>query len=162
MKKKSIPDSCCSDSDCCSPKVETVENNGGVVRRDFLKTMGLAGTGLLLGFPSFGMSQRKEPYTIPIDKGLSEEWYKSLYERGEPEIYKGAQLAYIGMPIGGLFTGTVYLGGDGKLWLWDIFNKQKEGISDKIYENWQGKKQVKPRDGSNFAKKVLILKDLRT
>lgn len=142
---------CDPNSGCCSPKeVTNSPSEGGILRRDFLKAMGLATGGVLIGFPAFGMNNSKSEYTIPIDKGLSPEWYKSLYERGQAEVYTGAALAYIGMPIGGIGTGTVYLGGDGKLWLWDIFNDNKEGISDIIYKDWQGKKEIKPRDGGNF------------
>ncbi|MCF8323083.1 MAG: hypothetical protein K9I26_08110 [Flavobacterium sp.] len=143
---------CCDpNSGCCSPKeVTSIPLENGIQRRDFLKAMGLATGGVLIGFPAFGMNNSNSEYTIPVDKGLSPEWYKSLYERGQAEIYKGKELAYIGLPIGGIGTGTVYLGGDGKLWLWDIFNDNKEGIVDKTYKDWQGKKEIKPRDGANF------------
>lgn len=58
----------------------------------------------------------------------------------EGEIYSGEQLKYIGMPIGGINTGQVYLGGDGHLWYWDIFNIQRidpntPGAGDKFYIN---------------------------
>ena len=39
----------------------------------------------------------------------------------------GADLRFIGMPVGGLCTGTLYLAGDGRLWLWNIFNQEVEG-----------------------------------
>jgi uncharacterized protein (DUF608 family) len=63
------------------------------------------------------------------EKKLSPEWVKSLTERGFPTVYSSQKaLDHIGMPIGGLCAGELYLGGDGRLWKWDIFNSlQKQG-----------------------------------
>ncbi len=60
---------------------------------------------------------------IPSDKKLDPAWVRSLFERGEADAYQGwdEQLKYIGMPVGGIGCGQLYLGGDGRLWLWDIF-----------------------------------------
>lgn len=52
-------------------------------------------------------------------------WVKSLKQRGEPQWLSGAQLRWIGMPVGGIGAGQLYLGGDGKLWDWEIFNLQR-------------------------------------
>jgi len=60
---------------------------------------------------------------VPADKKLSPEWLSSLTARGERSSYRGIELEKIGMPVGGLCAGQVYLGGDGRLWHWDIFNK---------------------------------------
>lgn len=62
-------------------------------------------------------------HLVPADKKLSPDWVKSLFARGEPEVLRGSELKYVGMPIGGLFAGQLYLGGDGRLWHWDIFNQ---------------------------------------
>jgi uncharacterized protein (DUF608 family) len=59
---------------------------------------------------------------VPADKKLTPQWLKSLFERGAPAVYRGQDLKYIGMPVGGIGAGQLYLGGDGKLWRWDIFN----------------------------------------
>jgi len=59
---------------------------------------------------------------IPADKNLDPNWVKSLFDRGTPSVRRGADLKYIGMPIGGICTGQLYLSGEGKLWHWDIFN----------------------------------------
>ena len=73
---------------------------------------------------------------VPSDKKLSAEWIKSLYERGTRTVYRGADLKLIGMPIGGICAGQVYLGGDGKLWHWDIFNVRTNSIDNSYQHPW--------------------------
>ncbi|PQV62600.1 hypothetical protein B1R32_12712 [Abditibacterium utsteinense] len=85
---------------------------------------------------------------VPEEKGLSPAWIASLTARGEVETFSGADLNRIGMPVGGLFCGTLYLGGDGRLWLWDIFNRGQEGIVPNTV--FVGLQEVKSRDGSAF------------
>jgi uncharacterized protein (DUF608 family) len=94
-------------------------------RRDFIKTATLGiGAMTLPTLPMFAGPFTKDPegHLVPEDKKLSADWIKSLYERGKPEMLKGEALKYIGMPIGGIACGQLYLGGDGKLWLWNIFH----------------------------------------
>ena len=52
---------------------------------------------------------------------VAAEWLASLTQRGQAEVFSGEQLKYVGMPVGGIGCGQLYLGGDGQLWLWDIF-----------------------------------------
>lgn len=152
MSSKLNNKTCDPTSGCCTAKETSApEPSGGIVRRDFIKIMGLSTGGILLGGSGIARNFiNGAMYNVPAYKGLSAAWYKSLYERGNAEVYTGKELAYIGMPIGGLFTGTVYIGGDGKLWLWDIFNQKKEGVIANTYEGWEGRKTTKPRDGANY------------
>jgi non-lysosomal glucosylceramidase len=96
-------------------------------RRSFLKTSSLTAAGLAcLRWPVMAGPFSREDFDrlVPADKKLRPEWVKLLFERGERTVYRGADLEKIGMPIGGICAGQLYLGGDGKLWHWDIFNQR--------------------------------------
>ena len=114
--------SCGEGQGCCEPQ--------GLPRRTFLKLAGVTTLGLLTPEWVFaGPFQAADfQYSIPLDKKLRADWVKSLAQRGHRTEYHGKQLAKIGMPIGGLCAGGVYIGGDGRLWLWDIFNANKLGV----------------------------------
>ena len=117
---KSIPNNQdgCSSSNCgCG---------GGWNRRDFLRTAGASSLALLaarLPVMAGPFDAADFDKLVPADKKLDPAWVKSLFERGAPTLYRGAELKYIGMPVGGVCAGHLYLGGDGKLWHWDIFNQ---------------------------------------
>lgn len=98
----------------------------GVVRRDFLKTAGLGSLALFatrLPVMAGPFSRADFDKLVPADKKLDPAWVKSLFERGAPEILRGDNLKHVGMPVGGICAGQLYLGGDGRLWHWDLFNK---------------------------------------
>ena len=99
-------------------------------------------------------------HNIPVDKGLDPVWIRSLYERGAPTTYLKSknELKYIGMPAGGLHAGTVYLGGDGRLWLWGIYNDEREGIDPKtiLWNDGTKKVKVRCRDGAGYQLRVVF------
>jgi uncharacterized protein (DUF608 family) len=80
-----------------------------------------------LGGEAFADEAASGSDIIPEDKNLSSAWLSSLTERGLPAVYSGQDLKTIGMPVGGLCAGQLYLGGDGKLWRWNIFNTSMGG-----------------------------------
>ncbi|MCG8306937.1 MAG: hypothetical protein MI975_06045 [Cytophagales bacterium] len=156
MKDTAHPNEDCSGSACCcndeaGNTYSKAPQQTPIVRRDFMKFLGLMTGGLVSGVSALGNTtdRHTDGYAVPEDKGLDPEWVKSLYKRGAPEIYSGKELAYIGMPVGGITAGQVYLGGDGKLWLWKIFNKQHNGVIDKTIRV-KGRR-IRARDGSNYV-----------
>ncbi len=100
----------------------------GPSRRDFLQVIGLGTMASLAGADAAKAMAGPFDETdfarlVPPDKKLDPGWVKSLYDRGQSTTYTGSDLALIGMPVGGICAGQLYLGGDGKLWHWDIFNR---------------------------------------
>ena len=101
---------------------------GEVGRRSFIKTAGLgaAALGLSAGRAFAGPFSDAElgDHFVPIDKKLDPKWMASLFATSERAWYTGDDLATIGMPVGGICAGQVYLSGDGRLVYWDIFNSE--------------------------------------
>src|SRR5262245_35288906 len=91
-------------------------------RRDFLSS---AAAALLQALPAAAGPFEAADFErlVPSDKKLNPAWVRSLAERGQPDWYEGTALEMIGMPIGGICAGQVYLAGDGTLKNWDIFNR---------------------------------------
>ncbi len=95
-------------------------------RREFLKLSSAALGGLALSrLPAVAGPFTRADFErlVPADKKLSPEWVQSLFARGTRTVYRGRDLEKIGMPVGGIGCGQVYLGGDGRLWHWDILNQ---------------------------------------
>jgi uncharacterized protein (DUF608 family) len=107
-------------------------------RRSFIKKSGLLAAGMRLR----NVLTVAGPFAVedfrndraPEHKRLNKAWVKSLYERGEVTAYRKTknELSHIGMPVGGICCGTVYAGGDGRLWVWDIFNQNQLGAINKV------------------------------
>ncbi|WP_316791973.1 GH116 family glycosyl hydrolase [Pedobacter frigoris] len=142
-------------------------NNKTVDRRDFLKKAGLLTAGFAaLQFPVWAKSIFAEGYplhNIPENKEIDPAWARSLFNRGEATTYLKSrnELKYIGMPAGGLHAGTVYVGGDGRLWLWQIYNETfegpQEGIDPKVV-NWNdgtSVRKIRVRDGAAYVEPAI-------
>jgi uncharacterized protein (DUF608 family) len=101
--------------------------------------------------------------TIPARKELDAAWAASLARRGGPmdagiTSKEKTHLHHIGMTVGGIGCGTVYLTGDGRLWVWDIFHQPHEGVVPTQVDVPAGlrniggaEKKVRERDGSNYV-----------
>jgi uncharacterized protein (DUF608 family) len=117
MNSSEDKDKACSCGGNCKP---------GIDRRDFLRLAGVGSLGMYAGLPLMAGPFQTTDFQdlVPADKKLDPAWVKSLFERGIPTVYRGAELKYIGMPVGGICAGQMYLAGDGRLWHWDIFNRK--------------------------------------
>lgn len=114
----------------CNAVAHPPRRSPALPRREFIRLATLGPVGLtLLGragrAAQTGSGQVKlaPDHFIPVDKGLKPEWVRALFARGEPEWFRGRDLDTIGMPVGGIAAGQVYLTGDGRLAYWDVFNQ---------------------------------------
>lgn len=136
-------------------------------RRDFIKNGGLLSMGMLFS-RSLNWNNSLKPigypvHNIPVDKGLDANWIQSLYNRGNATTYLKSrnELKYIGMPVRGLHAGTVYLGGDGRLWLWGIYNESEEpkneGIDPKtvLWNDGNEVRKIRSRDGACYVEPAI-------
>jgi uncharacterized protein (DUF608 family) len=106
-------------------------------RRDFLA----AGAGTLaltlMDNCCLPAAEKLGTHHIPEDKNLSKEWVDSLFAKGESKVYRGEELKCIGMPVGGICAGQLYLLGDGQLGYWQIFNHPDfTGYGDNCYRTY--------------------------
>ncbi|WP_290710907.1 hypothetical protein, partial [Flavihumibacter sp. CACIAM 22H1] len=67
-------------------------------------------------------AQQLDPsHKVPYNKNLPETWKEALWSK-ERKPYKGKELETIGMPVGGIAAGQLYVRGDGTLANWWIAN----------------------------------------
>jgi len=142
----------------------------GSSRRHFLKVagLGLVSCSSLTGPVSvmagpFSQDEKGGPHPVPADKKLAKDWVNSLFARGVQEVYRGKDLDTIGMPVGGIGAGQLYLLGDGRLGCWQIFNHHHfTGTGRGLYDKYrtpdapvdQGFAVVVDQDGKKSAKKL--------
>ena len=105
----------CSDADCSCD----------MDRRDFVKVAGISAASLFQLNSSSNLASatlRPSPHqTIPSRLLLDASWPVLRY-------YTGGYLARIAMPLGGIGTGTVSLGGRGDFRDWEIMNRPAKGF----------------------------------
>lgn len=87
----------------------------GIERRKFLRNIGLTMAGALtVRLPVVGSALTASGRLL-LTRQPDAAWIASLYERGSATTYLKSknELQYIGMPVGGIMCGTLYLGGTG-------------------------------------------------
>jgi len=103
-------------------------------RREFLQAIlvGTAGTMLVRALPAG--AQETQPEVWHVERAtLPALTPVRAYPMQTPRTYQGENLQYVLMPIGGIGTGTVWLDGQGRLAVWQIFNNFTEQRLDNAF-----------------------------
>jgi len=143
-----------------------MEPNRSLDRRHFLKLSSASAVAATFCGPRASAEDASAALyarVVPTIKNLNRDWLASLVTPGHPldaairAEKKATDLTKIGMTVGGIGCGTVYLCGDGRLFVWDILNQPHEGVvAQKTpippgLENIAGGgKTARERDGSNY------------
>jgi non-lysosomal glucosylceramidase len=116
----------------------TDRDPAAVSRRQFLTASAGTLALSLLDDGAFAHADTKAgTHHIPEDKNLDRAWVDALFARGETKVYRGEELTCIGMPIGGICAGQLYLRGDGTLANWEVFNTESNtGFGDTCYRTY--------------------------
>ena len=107
----------CAGGKCGNPE------QTGMNRRDFLGrlTASSAGLALLSQLPWLQQAAAAAPAT---SAAAGSAWPD--YPLTAPRVYRGQGLEAVAMPIGGIGTGSLWLDGQGRLGVWQIFNNLSE------------------------------------
>lgn len=106
---------CEPNRDCC------------ISRRQFLFTGATAASLPIIAGPFSARCFAAEDgvsHFVPVDKRLSPAWVQSLTRRGAPRLYQHETQTVLGMPVGGVAAGQMYVTGDGTLHGWWIYNRR--------------------------------------
>jgi hypothetical protein len=119
-----MPRECgCCGSDCGPSALE-------LSRREFLRSLGVGAVALWGGSLAVEQAVARPSGPRPA---RSPAWY-DRYPMTPPRTYTGQNLGAVAMPIGGIGTGTLWLDGQGRLRVWQIFNNDTEGrIPDSFF-----------------------------
>ena len=107
---------------CCGGRcgeVQPLELN----RRDFLEKLAVGAAALAAGRPD-GLGRRGRRAPAPGGAAVVRGWADIRSRRGG--VYRGKNLEAVGMPLGGIGTGSIWLNGQGQLGVWQIFNNLSE------------------------------------
>jgi uncharacterized protein (DUF608 family) len=106
----------CSGGRCGS--LASVELN----RRDFLEKLAVGTAALAIVGQLAATVEAKEPAALTAPKSAG----PRPYPLTPPRVYRGKHLEAVAMPLGGIGTGSLWLDGQGRLSVWQIFNNLSE------------------------------------
>ncbi len=117
-----------SDENCCCGGRCRPPLPPELTRREFIQSIAAGAAGLAVSAELLRAPSATAALTAPK---IPDTW---RYPLTPPRVYRGANLEAVGMPIGGIGTGTVWLDGQGRLGVWQIFNNFGESrIPDSFF-----------------------------